>query len=49
MDRSHFLIAERGWEEISDYVMNWSQARAEPEAVITNREAELIDEYPLLH
>ena len=35
--RSHYIIAERGWEEVADYALNWAIAKAtKPETLNSN-------------
>lgn len=28
--RSHYIIAEKGWEEVADYALNWAQTKVAP-------------------
>jgi len=30
--RSHFLIGEKGWEEVADYALDWAAAQIKPQA-----------------
>ena len=35
-DRSHWLIAEPGWEEIADKALKWAKVNAKPVGMASN-------------